>query len=306
MMPGELEEARAEAARRAAKRIPPGYMDAGKAEGDPAGDYLIWRQLMTEAKTRRLPVVFITDDTKEDWYRTDQNIPLGARYELREEMMREAGVLLLMITTKTFIDYAKKYLNAEFSEETADHAAELPSAGRRDSPSTAHSPIADALLDRIATRARLSNSELRYVMQLLHAELGKSEMVQGVMRAVITGQAAGALGPEDASTALNALVIEINGGSDTSYFHPSANSGLTVLRDAFESALQVSPGHDAPDRVARASMTIAMNLERLGVTPDDIDRGRAWLQEHARLTEAERSESQDEPPPQNPDPRSDP
>lgn len=50
-----------------AAQLPPGYCDSGKA--DPTGDYLIFRQLMDEAKERKLPAMFITDDEKSDWYR---------------------------------------------------------------------------------------------------------------------------------------------------------------------------------------------------------------------------------------------
>jgi hypothetical protein len=76
---GKLEAARAEAERRGKEHIPPGYRDKNKTKGDPAGDYIVWRQLMDEAKTRKLPVVFVTDDTKEDWYQREHGQTLGAR-----------------------------------------------------------------------------------------------------------------------------------------------------------------------------------------------------------------------------------
>ena len=82
---------------------------------------------MTEAASRKLPVVFITDDSRsDDWYRREHGLTLGARYELREEMNREAGVPLLMMTTERFLRYAKEHLDATVSEETVDQAKELP------------------------------------------------------------------------------------------------------------------------------------------------------------------------------------
>jgi len=122
----ELEDARKEAKRRGDAGIPPGYKDKNKNKGDPAGDYLIFKQLMNEAKERKLPVVFITDDHKEDWYRREHGLTLGARYELREEMTAEAGVPLLIMTTETFLHHAEKYLGAKLSPETVDQAKELP------------------------------------------------------------------------------------------------------------------------------------------------------------------------------------
>ena len=103
---------------------PPGYRDSGKA--DATGDYLIFRQLMNEAKECKLPVVFITDDEKTDWYRREHDIPLGPRYELREEMIAEAGVPFVIMTTERFLLHAEKYLNADVSAETVDQAKELP------------------------------------------------------------------------------------------------------------------------------------------------------------------------------------
>lgn len=124
MKPKELKAARKEARRRVAERIPPGYEDAGKA--DPTGDYLIFRQVMQEAKKRQRPLVFVTDDEKPDWYRRKGDLVLGARHELRDEMMTEAGVQLAIMTTEDFLLNAKKYLEADVSPETVDQAKELP------------------------------------------------------------------------------------------------------------------------------------------------------------------------------------
>jgi hypothetical protein len=159
MEPGELEEARKEADRRGNDGIPPGYKDKDKTKGDPAGDYLVWRQLITEAKTRNLPVVFVTDDTKEDWYQREQGLTLGARRELREEMKREVGVSLLMMTTETFLRHAKTYLNAEVSPETVDQAKELPGTALLiESPLVSGPRRLDALHDLSVTLDRVNRN----------------------------------------------------------------------------------------------------------------------------------------------------
>lgn len=120
MEPEALKAARKEAMRRVAERIPPGYEDAGKT--DPTGDYLVFRQLMDEAKKGHRPVVFVTDDQKPDWYWRIGDLYLGARPELRDEMMMEAGVPFVIMPTATFLIHAKEYLGAEVSRETVDHA----------------------------------------------------------------------------------------------------------------------------------------------------------------------------------------
>jgi PIN like domain len=125
MAPAELKEARREAMSRVEARIPPGFEDGSKA--DPTGDYLIFRQLMDEARKQSRPVMFITDDEKRDWYRRQQDIPFGARAELREEMMAAADVPLVIVTTDTFLSRARKYLGFDVSDKTIAQAKELPS-----------------------------------------------------------------------------------------------------------------------------------------------------------------------------------
>jgi hypothetical protein len=71
-------------------------------------------------------VVLITDDEKKDWYRREQGKPMGARPELREEMMIEAGVPFVVMTTATFLRQVKAYLDFNVSSETIDQAKELP------------------------------------------------------------------------------------------------------------------------------------------------------------------------------------
>jgi hypothetical protein len=125
MAPAEIAESRREALMRVDMKIPPGFEDASKA--DPTGDYLVFSQLMTKAMDHKRPVVLITDDEKPDWYRRQQGVPFGARAELREEMMAVAGVPLLIITTETFLRYARKYLGFDVNDETIAQARELPS-----------------------------------------------------------------------------------------------------------------------------------------------------------------------------------
>jgi hypothetical protein len=126
MSPDKLEAARKEAKRRVDHKIPPGYADKDKS--DPSGDYLVWRHLLDEAASRRLPVVLVTDDRKEDWVRREHGLTLGPRPELCEEMSAEAGVMFLLMSTATFLRHAKEYLSASVSPETVDQARELPAA----------------------------------------------------------------------------------------------------------------------------------------------------------------------------------
>ncbi|WP_205650005.1 PIN-like domain-containing protein [Agrobacterium sp. RS6] len=72
---------------RYAKKIPPGYKDSKKDSGefDKYGDLIIWKDMIGKAKTDKRPVIFISDDAKEDWWWIHKGRKLGPRPELIEE-----------------------------------------------------------------------------------------------------------------------------------------------------------------------------------------------------------------------------
>ena len=75
------------------RKIPPGYKDAKKESGDldKFGDLIIWKEMMAKAKAEGRPVLFISDDVKEDWWWIHKGRKLGPRPELVEEFKAESG-----------------------------------------------------------------------------------------------------------------------------------------------------------------------------------------------------------------------
>lgn len=127
----ELASAVAEASSRFKRRVPPGYMDAEKAEHEEegAGDYLLWRQTIGHAQRCGRDVVLVTEDAKEDWWRLDaRSEPINARYELVEEMRRQAGVHVRLVLTADFVRVLGETTNSPVSERTVDQVDELAAA----------------------------------------------------------------------------------------------------------------------------------------------------------------------------------
>lgn len=91
-----------EGQRRADKMIPPGYRDAEKGDSalpeGPSGDYLVWRQLLDEAKARKKTTFLITNDEKDDWWHKYRNERIGPRQELVAEFANEVGLHFHMLT----------------------------------------------------------------------------------------------------------------------------------------------------------------------------------------------------------------
>lgn len=141
-----LKSEQAEADRRYAESIPPGYMDdknndettVGKSSSAKYGDYLLWRQTLNEAKARASSagaswVVLITDDMKEDWWRktasSDEDKRHIARPELVQEMGREASARYIQLTATSLLRHADALeitvsADAIRSAETVNEAAD--------------------------------------------------------------------------------------------------------------------------------------------------------------------------------------
>lgn len=95
------------------KKIPPGYLDEAKEGIDKYGDYIIWREVLQNAHAAKRPVIFVTDDAKEDWWYRVKGRTVGARPELRREFRSETGEEFLLYTSTEFARYAKDYLGRQ-------------------------------------------------------------------------------------------------------------------------------------------------------------------------------------------------
>lgn len=145
----------AEASERFARRTPPGYMDVGKDAQDEegAGDYLLWMQTMAHARRSGQDVLVVTQDAKEDWWRRDaRNEPINARFELVDEMRREAGVGVRLVMTPDFIRIIGETTDSPVSERTVDEVDELAASTAGEDSETGESwtrIMLDALLERL-------------------------------------------------------------------------------------------------------------------------------------------------------------
>ena len=61
----KLKDIYIDGARRYSNEIPPGYKDDKKPEPDKYGDFLIWLQLIDQAKLAKKPIIFVTGDVKD-------------------------------------------------------------------------------------------------------------------------------------------------------------------------------------------------------------------------------------------------
>ena len=91
--PDQLKVLKREGEERYANKIPPGYRDSGKDAGQYGkfGDLIIWKDMIGKAKKEQCPVIFISDDAKDDWWWIHQGEKLGPRPELIQEFKACSG-----------------------------------------------------------------------------------------------------------------------------------------------------------------------------------------------------------------------
>lgn len=95
------------------KEIPPGYEDLkekrDKDESSLYGDLIIWFQIMDISKEKSLPIVFVTDDLKDDWWYRFNGKTIGPRPELLKEFNIYTDQQILIYNADSFLNYAREY-----------------------------------------------------------------------------------------------------------------------------------------------------------------------------------------------------
>lgn len=114
-------------------KIPPGYKDLKKSniesnkeedqivcdEDNAFGDLIIWFEIIKKAKEVKKPIIFVSDDRKDDWWWRINGRTIGARYELIREMKDDAGTIFYMYDTDRFIKYAQEYLISKIDNKVS-------------------------------------------------------------------------------------------------------------------------------------------------------------------------------------------
>ena len=126
----ELECLYTEGRTRYEQKIPPGFRDAAKPEPTRFGDFILWKQILKHASHEGRPVVFVTDDEKEDWWRVEHGRTLGPRVELVEEFWGACGKRVHFYTPDRFLKYAGERTTTTVSAATLGEARTVSDTAR--------------------------------------------------------------------------------------------------------------------------------------------------------------------------------
>ncbi len=121
----ELEKIYAEGEERYKNNTPPGFLDRKKPIPERYGDLVIWKEILRKNKEIDRPIIFVTRDTKEDWFMNEMGLTISPRPELVEEFHSTKKNLFYCYTTSVFLTYAKKYLQVSIDEKSIGEVEEI-------------------------------------------------------------------------------------------------------------------------------------------------------------------------------------
>jgi hypothetical protein len=104
-------------------QIPPGYEDFGKGKKEGTqifGDLFIWKEIVKHAKTKKKPIIYISNDVKPDWCVKNESNPTYIEYprhELIKEIWDAAGVEFWMYSNPQLLYNATKYLKSAIAAD---------------------------------------------------------------------------------------------------------------------------------------------------------------------------------------------
>ncbi|WP_374368599.1 PIN-like domain-containing protein [Dongia sp.] len=153
---------------RYSKKVPPGYKDQKKDAGeyDKYGDLLIWKDMIAKAKADKRPVIFISDDAKEDWWWIHRGRKVGPRPELIEEFLGESGQDFHIYELSQFLRFA-----AERYPDIKPNVAKVEESLLADEEARRRQHDATAALERDA-RIRALEDERDHIVSALSGTPG--------------------------------------------------------------------------------------------------------------------------------------
>lgn len=124
--PDELNKIYKEGELRYKEKIPPGYIDAKSKQGNAIyGDLIIWKEMLKKTSGVDAALIFVTNDTKEDWFLRVDEKAIGPRPELIAEIRKVKDILFHIYPTRRFLEHAKEHIAAtvtkEVIQEVQDH-----------------------------------------------------------------------------------------------------------------------------------------------------------------------------------------
>lgn len=113
----ELKKIIDEGEKRYKDKVPPGFCDIKKPESERYGDLIIWKQIISKAKSDKNDIIFILDDRKEDWWLEHQGKTISPRPELLKEFNIVSDKNCHFYKPFQFLEYSNQYSGNTIEDE---------------------------------------------------------------------------------------------------------------------------------------------------------------------------------------------
>ncbi len=107
------------------KKIPPGYKDAYKGGDKQYGDLVMWKEILAYAKDKHCHIVFVSSDTKDDWYLKEDSQIIAPFPQLYKEFFAETQKHILIYSLELFLKIANEKEITTVKLETIKELKEL-------------------------------------------------------------------------------------------------------------------------------------------------------------------------------------
>lgn len=104
----DLNNIYADGKQRYAKKIPPGYEDQKKGEPGMYKDLILWKEILKYSKENDVSIIFVSSDTKEDWYLIKKGKTICPHPQLIKEFQDETGQKIILYSLERFMGLAKE------------------------------------------------------------------------------------------------------------------------------------------------------------------------------------------------------
>lgn len=117
---GELLKIYEEGKQRYSEKIPSGYEDKCKGGNKQYGDLIVWKQIISYAKHNQCHIIFVSSNTKEDWYLKEGAQLIMPHPQLLQEFAKETEKHILIYSLELFLKIVRDRKFTDIKDGTID------------------------------------------------------------------------------------------------------------------------------------------------------------------------------------------
>lgn len=124
----QLKQIYQEGITRYAKEIPPGFEDKKKGDPEKYNDLVVWNEILRYAQENNVSVIFVSSDTKKDWYLVQKGQTICPQPMLIKEFQEKTNQNILLYSLERFMSLAKDRKVVKIQEDSIEELKDKESS----------------------------------------------------------------------------------------------------------------------------------------------------------------------------------